>query len=223
MNEKNANEIITLDIETENTGYDIMNDNKRIISIQTLSENEGKIYYDGSELNDLDLAKTDLQTLIQNDKSFLGFNLKGFDIPLIKKFLDIEIPSSQIIEIGEMKNMNDIRQKLGKRRPRLVEICDLLGIDCSHKSLMDQQALELKKLPEVIQKAEEGANKWITELGWGHDFSHRLALDRVTGGMAILNEFNEFVKSNGGKNSLFYKYAMGDVFTENSLYWKLRE
>jgi len=216
-----TNDIVTLDIETENTGYDIMNDNKRIISVQILNENEPKIYYDGSESSSLDQAKKDLQTWIENEKSFLGFNLKGFDIPLIKKFLDIEIPSPQIIEISEMKKMNDIRQKLGKNRPRLVEICDLLGIDCSHKTLMDQQALDFKKLPEVVQKAEEGAKKWTTELGWGYDFSQRLALDRIAGGMAIFEAFNEFVRTNGDENSLFYKYAMGDVFTENSLYCKL--
>lgn len=218
-----TNDIVTLDIETENTGYDIMNDNKRIISVQILNKNEPKIYYDGSKSSSLDQAKKDLQTLIEDEKSFVGFNLKGFDIPLIKKFLDIEIPSPQIIEIGEMKKMNDVRQKLGKNRPRLAEICDLLGIDCSHKTLMDQQALDFKKLPEVVQKAEEGAKKWTTELGWGYDFSRRLALDRIAGGMAIFEAFNEFVRTNGDENSLFYKYAMGDVFSENDLYKKLRE
>ena len=42
-------------------------------------------------------------------------------------------------------------------------------------------------------------------------------------GMAIFEAFNEFVRTNGDENSLFYKYAMGDVFTENDLYKKLRE
>jgi len=35
------NEIITLDIEMENTGYNIMEDNKRIISVQLL---EGDVF-----------------------------------------------------------------------------------------------------------------------------------------------------------------------------------
>ena len=52
-----TNDIVTLDIETENIGYDIMNDNKRIISVQILNENEPKIYYDGSKSSSLDQAK----------------------------------------------------------------------------------------------------------------------------------------------------------------------
>jgi len=129
---------IVLDIETENIGVDIINDNKRIISLQLMERKSYEIFYDGSKANSIEKGKDKIQSLIENGYNFVGFNLRNFDIPLIKKFLDIEIPSSQIIEIGEMKNMNDVRQKLGKKRPRLVEICDLLGIDCSHKSLMDQ-------------------------------------------------------------------------------------
>ena len=94
-------DIITLDIETENTGYDIMEDNKRIISIQLLDGKTNKIYYDGSENNNLTVAKQDLLSMIENNKNFLGFNIRGFDIKFIKNFLGFEIPGSQIIEISE--------------------------------------------------------------------------------------------------------------------------
>jgi hypothetical protein len=41
--------------------------------------------------------------------------------------------------------------------------------------------------------------------------------------MAILDSFNEFVRSGGNTNSLFYRYAMGDVFSEQQLFETLKE
>jgi len=215
-------EIITLDIETENTGYDIMEDNKRIISIQLLDGKTNKIYYDGSENNNITVAKQDLILMVENNKKFLGFNIRGFDAKFIKNFLEIEIPSSQIIEIGEMAAMDNIRGRLNKKRPRLVEVCNLLQIDCSHKMLMNERSSKFKIMPEVIEKAKDGASKWRDEKGWGYDFSYNLALDRIGVGMAILEAFNEFVEAKGDPNSLFYQYAMGDVFTEKEVYLKLK-
>jgi len=215
-------DIITLDIETENTGYDIMEDNKRIISIQLLDGKTTKIYYDGSENNNLTVAKQDVLSMIENNKNFLGFNIRGFDIKFIKKFLGIEIPDSQIIEISEMASMDKIRGRLNKKRPRLVEVCNLLQIDCSHKMLMNERSSKFKILPDVIEKAKEGASKWRDVKGWDYDFSYNLALDIIGGGMAILEAFNEFVEAKGDPNSLFYQYAMGDVFTEKEVYLKLK-
>ncbi|MGH9922078.1 MAG: ribonuclease H-like domain-containing protein [Nitrososphaerales archaeon] len=217
-----AIQIVTLDIETENTGFDIKEDNKRIISVQILDETDSRIYYDGSYSNNLEAARKDLRSMIQNENRFLGFNIRNFDIPFIKKFLGIEIPSSQIIDISEMTTMNEIRKRLGKRNPRLEEICKLVEVDCVHKELMHQRSLKFKQLPEVTQKAKEGATKWQNELGWGYDFSYNLALDRICGGMAIMEAFEDFVKSKGDPNSFFYKYAMGDVRIEYELYLKLK-
>lgn len=215
-------EIITLDIETENTGFDIMGDNKRIISVQLLDENGGRIYYDGSESDNLKVAKEDLRSIVGAGKHFLGFNIRNFDVPFIKEFLGIEIPASQIIDIGEMPEMTYIKQRLGKNKPRLVDVCKLLGVDCSHKNMMDQRSNNFKQIPEVIQKAKEGAMKWQKELGWSYNFSYNLALDRICGGMAIMEAFNEFVNVKGDKNSFFYQYAMGDTYTERELYLKLK-
>lgn len=215
-------EIITLDIETENTGFDIMGDNKRIISVQLLDDNGGRIYYDGSESYSLEVAKKDLHSIIDDGKHFLGFNIRNFDVTFIKKFLGIEIPISQIIEISEMPAMENVRQTLAKKKPRLEEICNLLKIECTHKDLMNKRSLKFKELPEVIQKAKEGAKKWQTELGWSGDFSYYLALDKIAGGMAIMESFEEFVKSNGDQNSFFYQYAIGDVQAEHELYLKLK-
>jgi hypothetical protein len=215
-------EIITLDIETENTGFDIMGDNKRMISLQLLDDDIGRIFFDGTNSNNLDSAKKELCSLIDSGKNFLGFNVRNFDVHFIKEFLGIEIPSSQIIDIGEMPEMEKIRQRLGKKKPRLEEVCNLLGIDCTHKMTMNQRSQKFKGLPEVIQKAKEGSTKWQKELGWSGDFSYTLALDRISGGMAIMEAFEEFLKSRGDQNSFFYQYAMGDVHAERELYLKLK-
>lgn len=217
-----SSDIITLDIETENTGYDIKEDNKRIISIQLLGEDNGEIYYDGAKINNLEFATKELYSMIDSKKNFLGFNIKNFDVPIIKKFLGVDIPESQVIEISEINVMNDIRRRIGKNKPRLTEICKLVGVNCTHKDIMDQRAQKFRQLPEVIQKAKEGAAKWQKERGWSSDFSYNLALDMICGGMAIMETFDEFVKLNGDKNSFFYQYAMGDVRTEYELYLKLK-
>jgi hypothetical protein len=215
--------LTVIDIETENTGYDIMKHNKRIISVQMFDGREGSIFYDGSSENSIDAAKSNIKSQIRENYKFVGFNIKNFDTPLIKEFLGIEIPSGQILEIGEMPRMNTIREKLGKNRPRLFDICDYLGIECSHKNIMDSLALKLKSRPDVMALAKEGAEKFIKERGWSPDFSYKYALEKVSGGMAILDSFNEFVRSGGDTNSLFYKYAMGDVFAEYRLFEMLNK
>ena len=215
--------VIVLDIETENTGYDIMNDNKRIISIQTYDGCEGALFYDGSENNAIEAARSKILSTIEDDCMFAGFNIRNFDALFMNKFLGIKIPDNQILEISEMAQMGKIRGKLGKKKPRLADICKHLDIDCSHKNAMDQLAVRFRNLPEVLKLARDGADKWVKELGWGQEFSYNYALDKIAGGMAILDSFNEFVKKQGDSNLLFYKYAMGDVITEHKLLEKLQE
>lgn len=210
--------LTVLDIETENTGYDIMKHNKRIISVQMFDGLEGSIFYDGSDKNSIDAAKTNIKSKTDEGCKFVGFNIRNFDVPLIKEFLGIEIHSGQILEISEMPQMNIIREKIGKTRPRLVDVCDYLGVECSHKNLMDDLSMKLRSRPDVISLAKEGAEKFIKERGWSSDFSHKYAIEKVAGGMAILDSFNEFVRNGGNTNSLFYKYAMGDVFSEHQLF-----
>lgn len=216
-------DFIILDIETENTGYDIMADNKRILSVQTYDGNDSMIYYDGSSTNNLSDAKKSLEKHIGYDTKFVGFNIRNFDVRFIKEFLEIEIPDSQIVDIGEMQKMRDVKQKMGKNWPRLVEICDFLGIECSHKNLMDSQSLKFRDLPHVIELAKEGAEKWRKEkTWWSYDYAYNRALNNISGGMSILKSFKDFVESGGNSDSLFYKYAIGDVISEYLLYQKVK-
>ncbi len=217
-----TNEIVTLDIETENTGYDIMEDNKRIISIQLMEGTKTKIFYDGSKTDCIEAGENKLHSLIESGKNFVGFNIRNFDVRLIKKFLGIEIPASQIIEISEMPKMNNIRKHLRNDWPRLVDCCEFMDVECSHKGLMDEQSNRIKKRPDVIKKAKEGAVTLQERRGWSFNYAYNRALDKISGGTAILEAFNEFVGSKGDPNTIFYRYAMGDVFSENALYLKMK-
>lgn len=78
--------------------------------------------------------------------------------------------------------------------------------------------MKLWNRPDIVALAKDGAEKLIRERGWSSDFSYKYALKKVSGGMAIMDSFNEFVRSGGDPNSLFYKYAMGDVFLEHQLF-----
>jgi hypothetical protein len=215
--------IIVLDVETENTGYDIKEGNKRIISVQLLDGKNAEIYYDSAPSTDLNAAKDRLSSLIQAGNNLAGFNLINFDVPLIEKFLDVKIPAAQIVEISEMTAMEFIRQKLRKDRPKLEEACKCLGIDCTHKEIMNRHANKFKQLPEVIEKAKEGANKLQKERGWDYDICFNVTLNKICGGMAILDAFKDFVKRKGDTKSDFYRYAIGDVEVENKLFLKLKE
>lgn len=215
--------LTVIDIETENTGYDIMKHNKRIISVQMFDGNTGKLFYDGSASNSISAAKEALLSQIDDGYKFVGFNVRNFDVPLIKNFMGVEIPFGQIIEIGEMPQMNDVRQNLGKQWPRLFEVCDHLGIECSHKGLMNNLSSRLQSRPDVIALVKIGAENLAKEKGSTPEYWHNRTLAKIAGGVAILESFNEFVGSGGNTDSLFYKYAMGDVFSEYRLFEALKK
>lgn len=214
---------VVLDIETENTGYDVMAHNKRVISVQLFDGTEGKLFYDGSEDNSIAAAKTAILSHIDRNDRFVGFNVRNFDATLLNKFLGIAIPSEQIVEISEMPKMDLIRRALGRNYPSLVETCKHLGVDCSHKKMMDDYALTFRNLPDVLKMVKEGAAKMIETKGWTPNYAYNRILEKITGGMAILESFNEFVIAKGDVNSLFHKYAMGDVLTEYRLFEELQK
>jgi len=217
------NSSIVIDIETENTGYDVMEDNKRILSIQTYDGDKGMIYYDGSDTNNLNDAKKFLEDQIDQGTNFVGFNVRNFDVRFIREFMKVNIPNSQIVDIGELEKTNHIKQKMGKKWPRLVEICNFLEIDCSHKNLMDENSLQFKDLPDVKKLSKEGAEKICKEKPWWtYDYAYNRTITSISTGMAILKSFKDFVKSGGNTDSLFYKYAMGDVISEHLLYEQVK-
>lgn len=209
--------VTVIDIETENTGHDIMNHNKRILSIQTYDGIEGRIFYDGSDKDDIDAGKSHIMSLIDRGYNFAGFNIRNFDTVLLKQFLNIDIPRNSILEIGEMPRMNEIRRQLKNSYPSLFQTCSHLGIECSHKGLIDGLAADFKKLPNVMATAKIEADKKVKR-GEEYQRAYDKILNKIAGGMAILESFNDFLKSGGSVSAVFYRYAMGDVFSEYRLF-----
>ncbi len=214
--------IVVIDIETENTGYDIKEDNKKIISVQFYDGIKEEFYYEASSTNNLEIAKARIKTLLDNDIQFAGYNIIYFDLPLITKFLGIEIPLSRVIDISEMKSIIFLKNQLNKKGVSLEEACNNFGIKCEHKKLLEPIINKIKQLPEVIDMANVGGLRLANKNGWSIDFSRRYALNKISGGMAILESYKEFVNNNGSPDSIFYRYAIGDVVTEYELYQKLK-
>jgi hypothetical protein len=215
---------VVMDIETENTGFDIMNDNKRIISIQLGNVEGQELYYADAPRfeTSLDQAVIRLNQLIDEGKVLAGYNIEGFDIPLLQRFLDVNIPRANRLDIGTIGGLYTKRRAAGKSTS-LEAICIDLGIDVGHKQLMNSRAEQLKMRPEIRAKAEAGALYFSSSKFWSLDFSRRCALDKVAGGYAILEAYLEFVRSSGSKDTLFYRYAVGDVISESQLLRHLLE
>ena len=212
--------IVSLDIETENTGTDIKDGNKRIISIQIYNDKIEEIYYDDSNDKNIQKGKERIKSLLDDGYIFVGYNLINFDVPLIKKFLDIEIPFSSIIEIIEMNKIVELRKNLKKYK--LEDVCNELGVECSHKKLLIPLTEQHKKDRDVIEGAKIEGAKTASIKGWSLEFCRKRALDLISGGLAILDAYNQFVRSDGNPDSIFYKYAIGDVRTEYNMYHKLK-
>src|SRR2546425_6298991 len=193
---------VVIDIETENTGYDIKEDNKRIISVQLYDGIKEEFYYADSTTSSLDIGKARIKTLLDNGVQFVGYNIIYFDLPLIRNLLGIEIPLSRVIDISEMKAMVLLKNQLNKKGVSLEEACSNFGIKCEHKRLLEPIVNRIKQLPEVIEAANAGGLRLANKRGWSVDFSRSYALNKISGGMAILESYKEFVQSNGNNNSI---------------------
>lgn len=211
-----------LDIETENTGTDIMNDNKRIISVQIGDDAKQDLYWaDSPETQwNLESAKKEIASLLAQGVTFAGYNIMGFDVRFLKEFMGVEIPESNLLDLC-IRHKPELSQLTGRNKPRLEEVCSACGIAVNHKQRMNQQAEKYKTNESFKAQALAKAKELVKNLGWGFDFSYKYALDKVAGGNAIYDAYLEFVKSGGQRNTLFYEYAVGDVVSEYQLLKKL--
>ncbi len=196
-----------------------MKDNKRIISVQIGDDTKQELYYADSEdpRFTLAMAKERIESLLSQGVVFAGYNIKGFDVPLLKEFLGVEIPESNLLELSQTSLVANLCRQKGRNRLRFEEICCSLGIDCSHKEEMNRKAETYKTRPEIIAQAREAARDIASRKGWSLDFSYRYALGKIAGGNAIFDSYKNFVASKGSVNTLFYRYAVGDVISEFKL------
>lgn len=206
-----------IDIETENIGSDIMKENKRIISVQIGDATKQELYYDDSKDPQCTLArsKEQIASLLSQGYIFAGYYIKNFDIPILKKFLGVEIPESNIFDLSQTPRVTELRNN--KKLYKLEDVCMECGIEVNHKQKMNENAEKLKGRQDIKDQAFAKAKNLVKSKGWSFDFSYDYVLNKIAGGHAILDAYKEFVKSGGQKNTLFYEYAIGDVICEHRL------
>jgi hypothetical protein len=213
---------LIIDIETENTGTDIMEDNKRILSVQIGDDVRQSLYWADSKDPKwaLKAAEKKIASLLSQGVVFAGYNVKGFDIRFLKQFLGIEIPELNVLDLC-LCQQQKLTQLTGKNKPRLEEACAACGVEVTHKQKMNEKAEKCKSVQAHKDKAMAKAKELVEKKGWSQDFSYNYALDKIAGGTAIYDAYLEFVESGGKKDTLFYEYAIGDVISEHQLLKKL--
>lgn len=209
---------LIIDIETENTGTDVMEDNKRIISVQIGDDTKQTLYWADSKDPqwNLESAKKEIESLLSQGVIFAGHNIRGFDVRFLKQFLGVEIPESNILDPCQCQSQK-LTQLTGKNKPRLEEACAACGVKVTHKQRMNEKANKYKSIEAFKKQALTKAKELVRNKGWSLNFSYDLVLDKIAVGNAIYDAYLEFVKSGGQKNTLFYEYAIGDVISEYQL------
>jgi hypothetical protein len=210
---------LVIDIETENTGTDIMADNKRIISVQVGNSAKQELYYDDSndKSRSLTAAKSRISSLLSEGVVFAGYNVKGFDVPLLKEFLGIEIPDENLLELSETEKVARLCRLKNRRTLKLEEVCEGLDIDTSHKQEMNREAEKYKTRSDIVKRAQVAAKDIVNRKGWSLDFSYNYALEKLAGGNAIYDSYLKFVERDGSSDTLFHRYAVGDIISEYQL------
>ena len=166
-----------IDIETENTGTDIMEDNKRILSVQIGDDTIQNLYWADSKDPQwtLESAKKEIASLLSQGVIFSGYNIKGFDVRFLKQFLGVEIPEASILDLCQSPK---ITQFTGKNKARLEEACAACGVKVTHKQRMNEKAKKYKSMKAHKDKALAKANELVENRGWSQDFSYNYALDK---------------------------------------------
>jgi len=207
-----TDKILSFDIEAENTGVDVRRDNKRIISIQLYNQDIEEIYYDDSTEQSLEHGKERIQSLLNDGYTLVGYYISGYDIPLLKEFLGIEIPSSKYIDISCMDKVEKIKAKFGYS---LQAVCEGVDVPCSHKKLLEPLVKKLKLDPEIIERAKIEGSKMASKKSQTLQYAREKALNLICGGSAILEAYHEFVKSDG---NTFFIDMLSVMLNQNTSY-----
>jgi hypothetical protein len=209
---------LIIDIETENTGTDVMEDNKRIISVQIGDDKKQDLYWADAKDQQwsLECAKREIASLLSQGIIFAGHNIRGFDVRFLKEFLGVEIPESHIHDPCECQS-EKMTRLTGRNHPKLEEACAAFGIKVTHKQRMNEKAMKYKSNEAFKKQALTKAKELVKEKGWTLNYAYDRVLDKIAGGNAIYEAYLEFVESGGQKNTIFYEYAIGDVISEYQL------
>jgi hypothetical protein len=211
---------VALDVETKNLGSDIMKDNEQLLSLQLGDDTKQELYYYDSKEPKLSLAmgKKRIASLLSQGVIFTGYNIKRFDTVMLKEFLGIEIPESKLLDLCLSPRLT---QFATKPKMRMEEACKACGVDVNHKRKIDKGADKFRAMQDIREQAKARATELVRIKSWSYPFSYNYVLDKIAGGHAIFEAYQEFVKSGGQKDTLFYEYAIGDVISEYQLLKKL--
>lgn len=208
--------LYSIDIETQNEGINVFDGVKKVLSIQIGDDEKQELYYaDGKDRFTLTAAKARIESLLDEGHSFAGYNIKNFDIPKLKEFLDIDIPQNKIVDIIEMKGIAILKEKLRRERLKLEEVCHEYHVDASHKTLMVEFSQRFRT-PKLLEEANNAAKELIVK-GWRPQFATNYAIDSLATKQAIIESYHEFLLQKGSSNTLFHKYAVGDIISEHKL------
>jgi hypothetical protein len=206
--------VIAIDIETENTGVDIYEDNKRILSVQIGNATNVELYYADSKhhAHGLPSARDRIAEMLSNGYLITGYNIERFDIPNMAKFLDIRIPPSDFIDLSRTDFIKSL--KLYK----LEDVCSRFNIPVRHKHRMNEKAEAYRTRQEILALADREAPKIVAKKGGTVEYAREEAIRKIAGGTAILDSYKEFVEKEGSKDTQFYEYATEDVICEYHLF-----
>jgi len=217
MDDKNG--IFCIDVETRNEGFDVKRDNEELLSCQLGDDNKQTLFYNHSDSNNFDNLKQNVKKLLESGAVFIGYYIE-FDLENLKKFLGITIPKGRTIDIMSMEEFQFLKNLKNTNYVKLEDACKHFGIDVSHKMHMKNLAEDLKSKNPTWR---EDAINYIKSAGFSiseDEVMHRI--NKKAFGMTISKSYDDFSK-NQDKNSLFYKYAIGDILSEFKLFMKLRE
>jgi len=205
-----------LDVETKNLSSDITGGNEQLLSVQIGDDTNQKLFWADSKdpESNLESAKKEITSLLSQGVIFAGYNI-GFDVTMIKKFLGVEIPKSQTLDLCHTSKIEAFHKITTDWS--LERACGKYYVDVDHKRKMKEKAEKYKRRLDIQEKAKADAMELVKTKGGTFDWTYNKALDKVAFGYAIWDAYQEFVKSGGRKNTLFYEYAIGDVISEYKL------
>jgi DNA polymerase III epsilon subunit-like protein len=213
-----AENVIAIDIETENTGADIDQDNKRILSVQIGNATNVELYYADSKhpAYGLPSARDRIAEMLSNGYVLTGYNIERFDIPHIAKFLGIPIPPSNSLDLTRTDVIRSLKRS--HELYKLEDICSWYSIPVKHKHRMNEKAETYRTRQDILALADREAPKIARKKGGTVEYAREEAIRKIAGGSAILDSYKEFVEKEGSKDTLFYEYATEDIICEHRLF-----
>lgn len=210
---------VFIDVITENTGTVPFSDNRRVLSVQLLDDGKHELFYADSDEGARSLfgASLRINMVYSRGYTFTGYEVRKQELPALKRFLNISIPAYMSVDVAESEAITRLREKSKKPLPTFEEICREVGVSLEYRRGMDEKVEGVKKRPEVLTKADSAAQQLSTSNGWTLEVARQYALEKIATGTGVAESYAEFVGKRGSQETIFYRYAAGQVACEQAL------